>query len=199
MKKAVASAALLAALTGTTDRAQAQFIVNDPLMVAETITDRVTTAFSQYKNFQEYKTATDAVRALKKISGAVRNSKKVMDCYTLIAKHKELYNNIWRAASSDRKFTNPEKASIKNNLGGFVDAALRNLEDLKQAIVEGNATMNDKERFDLIDQVYTRLMASYNSMYAYSSSIQSVSVNRAAERYERQHKSDGFYGVGQHH
>ena len=189
---------LLFTVLGMSNASKAQFVVTDPGQIIQTIIDRVTNAYSQYKNYQEYKTATDAIRALKKISSAVKNTKKVADCYTLIAKHKELYNNMWAAASSDRKFSNNEKVGIKNNLSGFVNMALNNIDDLKTAIVEGNATMNDKERIDMIDRVYTRLSTSYNNMYAYSSSIHSVATSRAAERYEREHKSDGFYGSNQH-
>ena len=198
LQRGLLAASLAGALMcGAAGSAKAQFVVANPTSDILTIQDRVTTAFSQLKNFQEYKTATDAVRALQKVSAAVKNSKKVMSCFTLMAKHKELYNNIWAAAAGDRKFNNTEKGSIRSNLDRYVDVALRNAEDLKQAIVEGNATMSDKERFDLIDQVYSRLSSTYNDMYSYCSSIRSVSINRAAEQYERKNKMDGLYGTRQ--
>ncbi len=198
LQKGLLAASLAGALMfGAAGNVKAQFVVANPTSDLLTIQNRVTTAFSQFKNYQEYKTATDAVRALQKVSAAVKNSKKVMSCFTLMAKHKELYNNIWAAAAGDRKFNMNEKSSIRKNLDRYVDVALRNAEDLKQAIVEGNATMSDKERFDLIDLVYSRLSSTYNDMYSYSSSIRSVSINRAAEQYERANKIDGFYGTRQ--
>jgi len=173
---------------------KAQWTVVDLSAKFDRIIERITTASSQLKNFTEYKAVADAARALKKVSNTIKNSKKVLDCFNLITKHAELFSQMYKSAMNDKNYKLEEKVQIKTNLTSYVNQSLDDFSDLKTAIIEGNADMNDKERFDIIDLVKTRLIENYKKMYAFCRSIWATSKLRAAGEYEREHKI-GLYGT----
>jgi hypothetical protein len=142
----------------------AQFVVHDISAQIDRIIDRVTTAASQVKNFLEYKQVADAARALKLVSNKIKNSEKVLDCFSLVADHATLYSNMYNSVQRDKMFTLTEKVKIRSNYIGFVNKSLKTFKDIKTAIIEGNATMSDKERMDLIDLVNQRLTENYKKM-----------------------------------
>jgi len=169
-------------------RLEAQFVVTDISAQIDRIIDRVTTAASQIRNFTEYKQIADAARALKTISNKIKNSEKVLDCFNLVADHATLYSNMYKTVQSDKMFTTAEKLKIRTNYIGYVNQSLKVFKDIKTAVIEGNASMNDKERIDLIDLVNQRLTQNYKNMYTYCQAIAAASSVRAASNYERNSK-----------
>lgn len=184
---------ILIVLVSTTN-VRAQWSVVDFSAKVDRIIERITTASSQLKNFTEYKAIADAARALKKVSSSIKNSKKVLDCFNLVTKHAELYTHIYKAAMQDKYYKIEEKVQIKANLIDYVKQSLEDFSDLKTAIIEGSAEMNDKERFDIVDLVKRRLTENYTKMYAFSRSIQTASKLRATSEYERNNKIN-LYGT----
>lgn len=184
---------MLISVIGSTSL-KAQLVVVDAPAKIDRIIERITTATAQFKNITEYKAIADAARALKKVSAGIRNSKKVISCFDLVTKHAELYSKMYKSFMKDKNYTLPEKVQIKTDLMTYVKQSLNDFGDLKTAIIEGTATMNDKERFDLIDLVQNRLTENYTKMYSFSSGIQSTSKLRATSKYERENKI-GLYGT----
>lgn len=181
------------AVIGSTNL-KAQWAVVDINAKIDRVIERITTATSQFKNMSEYKAIADAARALKKVSSGIKNSKKVMDCFSMVTNHAELYSKMYKSFMKDKNYTLPEKVQIKSDLMSYVRQSLDDFGDLKTAIIEGTATMNDKERFDLVDLVRTRLSDNYKKMYSFSRGIQSTSKLRATSDYERNNKV-GLYGT----
>lgn len=170
--------------------AHAQFAVFDPKAQIDRILERIRATAAQVMNMAEYKAVADAARALKKVSSGIRNSQKVIDCFKLVADHSSLYSGMWKTVVPDKNFSAAEKLSIKKNFSSFITQCVNDFGDIKTAVIEGNATMNDKERFDLIDLVQKRLEKNYAAMYNFSKSVRSASRNRAVAAYERHHKTN---------
>jgi len=194
MKRKFILCVLIAVISTAT--VKAQWTVVDFSAKIDRMIERITTASSQLKNFTEYKAVADAARALKKVSAGIRNSKKVLDCFNLVTKHAELFSQMYTSAMNDKNYKLDEKVQIKTDLSSYINQGLDVFSDLKTAIIEGNAEMNDKERFDLVDLVKTRLIENYKKMYAFCRSISATSKLRATDAYEREHKI-GLYGTSE--
>ena len=186
MKKILVAVFMLCAF----QRAHAQFAVFDPKAQIDRIVERIRATAAQVMNMAEYKAVADAARALKKVSSAIRNSEKVVDCFKLVADHSSLYSAMWQTIVPDKNFSAAEKLSIKRNYSSFITQAVKDFSDIKTAILEGNATMNDKERFDLVDMVQKRLDKNYTAMFNYSNGVRAASNSRASATYERTHKAN---------
>ena len=176
-----------------TYQAKAQWTVIDPSNLVQNIKSAVqssTTATNMVKSLQEsikiYNQSKAYYDALKSVHNIIKDARKVKLTLEMVSEITEIYTSGFNRMVSDPNFTVDELAAI--SAGGALVA------ELKTVITGGNGlSLSDKERMDVVDQVYTKMLEYRNLTRYYTRKTISVSFIRSREKGDA-HRVLALYG-----
>lgn len=184
--------------------ANAQFIVNDPINVATSIANTVKEVVQTSKtvkntldNFKEvekvYKQGKDYYDKLRKVNDLVKDARKVQQTILMIGDISDMYVNSYKLMLQDKNFSFEELAAIAFGYSKLLEESAALLKELKGIVNPSTLSLNDKERMDLIDQIYKEI-SEYRSLVSYYTNKNiSVSYLRAKKQNDAQRVID-LYG-----
>lgn len=188
MKKAIFMLAV--ALIGLGSRAHAQFVVADPAHIATSIINSAnqivqtsSTVSNVIKNFQEvkkvYEQGKEYYDRLKAVHDLVKDAKKVRDAILLVGEIGDIYVNNYQKMLSDPHFRYEELVAISNGYTILLQEGADMLLEMREVVNINGLSMTDKERMDIIGDVYERLRNHRNLVSYYTRKNISVSYLRA--------------------
>ena len=177
-----------------TYQAKAQWTVIDPSNLVQNIKSAVqssTTATNMVKSLQEsikiYNQSKAYYDALKSVHNIIKDARKVKLTLEMVSEITEIYTSGFNRMVSDPNFTVDELAAIS---AGYA----RLLEEGGALITGGNGlSRSDKERMDVVDQVYTKMLEYRNLTRYYTRKTISVSFIRSREKGDA-HRVLALYG-----
>ncbi|MDR0430771.1 MAG: DUF4141 domain-containing protein [Tannerellaceae bacterium] len=195
----------LTGLAGSIQQAKAQFIVADPLNIATSIINSLTeivetssTAANVINNFKEvqkvYKQGKEYYDALKSVNDLVKDAKKVQKTVLMVGEIGDIYVTNFERMLADENFTVEELAAIANGYTKLLNESGDALEELKGVINASTLSLSDKERMEVIDNSYNKMMEYRNLVKYYTNKNISVSLLRAKEKNSTQRVLD-LYGT----
>ena len=193
----------LTSLSGT-QQAKAQFIVADPLNMATSIINTLTeivetsaTASNVINNFKEvqkvYNQGKEYYDALKSVNDLVKDAKKVQKTILMVGEIGDIYVSSFEKMLTDENFTVEELAAIANGYSKLLDESGDILEELKGVVNASTLSLSDKERMEVIDDAYNKMLGFRNLVKYYTNKNISVSLLRAKEKNSTQRVLD-LYG-----
>jgi len=177
------------ALVSLTSHVQAQFVVTDPAHIvtsilnsANQIVQTSSTVSNVIKNFNEVKKLYDQGKEyydkLKAINDLVKDAKKVRDAILLVGEISDIYVNSYGKMLSDPNFHYEELTSISNGYTKLLQQSADMILELKDVVNENGLSMTDKERVDIINYVYDRILNQRNLVEYFTRKNISISYLR---------------------
>lgn len=177
------------ALVCLTSHVQAQFVVTDPAHIvtsilnsANQIVQTSSTVSNVIKNFNEVKKLYDQGKEyydkLKAINDLVKDAKKVRDAILLVGEISDIYVNSYGKMLSDPNFHYEELTSISNGYTKLLQQSADMILELKDVVNENGLSMTDKERVDIINYVYDRILNQRNLVEYFTRKNISISYLR---------------------
>ena len=156
---------LIVTITSIGLPANAQFIVNDPINVATSIGNTVKeivqtskTVKNTLDNFKEveklYTESKKYYDALKKVNNLVKDARKVQQTILMVGDITDIYVNSYKLMLQDKNFSFEELTAIAFGYTYLLEESASLLTELKQVINPTTLSLNDKERMDLIDNIW---------------------------------------------
>ena len=183
-----------------TYQAKAQWTVIDPSNLVQNIKSAVqssTTATNMVKSLQEsikiYNQSKAYYDALKSVHNIIKDARKVKLTLEMVSEITEIYTSGFNRMVSDPNFTVDELAAISAGYARLLEESNGVLQDLKQVINVSTLSMTDKERMDVVDQVYTKMLEYRNLTRYYTRKTISVSFIRSREKGDA-HRVLALYG-----
>jgi uncharacterized protein YacL (UPF0231 family) len=188
---------LIVALTAIGLPANAQFIVNDPINVATSIANTAKEIIQTSKtvkntldNFKEveklYTESKKYYDALKKVNNLVKDARKVQQTILMVGDITDIYVNSYKRMLQDKNFSFEELTAIAFGYTYLLEESAALLTELKQVVNPTTLSLNDKERMDLIDNIYEKV-SEYRSLVSYYTNKNiSVSYLRAKKESDTQ-------------
>lgn len=187
---------LLMALLGLSlfiPQAHAQWIVSDPTNFAGNIANTVkeiATASKTVKNtlagFKEveklYNDTKKYYDALRKVNDLIGDAYKVKECILMVGDISEIYVTSYKRMLSDKNFRPSELAAMASGYTKLLELSGESLKELKSVAKSGVFSMNDSERMQAIDRIYTTLREYRSLVSYYTRKNISVSYVRAREK-----------------
>lgn len=181
---------LCAAMLLCISNVNAQFVVTDPgnlisgiLNSANEIVQTSSTVSNVVKNFKEvekvYSQGKEYYDKLKAVNNLVKDARKVQETVLLVGDISEMYVVNFKKMIGDKNFSPQEVAAIAYGYSQLLKESSGLLKDLKQIVNSSSLSLNDKERMDIIDQVYKEVREYYNLVRYYTNKNISVSYIRA--------------------
>ena len=178
------------ALAGFTNRAEAQWTVIDPSNLAQNIRSAVqstSTASNMIKSLQEsikiYNQGKAYYDALKSVHSIVRDARKVKLTIEMVGEITDIYVTGFNKMVSDRNFTADELSAISRGYARLLEEGGALVAELKNIVTSGNGlSMSDKERMDVVDAIYSRMLRYRNLTRYYTDKAISVSLIRSRRR-----------------
>lgn len=191
MKKYLFTALLGLSLFAT--QAHAQWVVSDPTNFAGNIANtikEITTAGKTVKNtldgFKEveklYNDTKKYYDALRKVNNLIGDAYKVKECILMVGDISDIYVNSYKRMLRDKNFRPSELAAIASGYTKLLAESGESLRELKSVAKSGVFSMNDSERIEMIDRIYTTLREYRSLVSYYTQKNISVSYVRARER-----------------
>lgn len=188
MKRIIVCLAM--ALSMFTFQAKAQWIVSDPTNLVQNITSAIqgtTTATNMINNLQEsikiYKQGKEYYDHLKSVHNLVKDARKVKKTIKMISEITDIYVNGFNKMVGDPNFTPNELVAISAGYAKLLEEGGALVSELKNIVTGGNGlSLSDKERMDVIDQVYNKMLGYRNLTKYYTQKSISVSFIRAKEK-----------------
>lgn len=189
---------LLMALLGLSlfiPQAHAQWIVSDPTNFAGNIANTVkeiATASKTVKNtlagFKEveklYNDTKKYYDALRKVNNLIGDAYKVKECILMVGDISEIYVTSYKRMLSDKNFRPSELAAMASGYTKLLELSGESLKELKSVAKSGVFSMNDSERMQAIDRIYTTLREYRSLVSYYTRKNISVSYVRAREKHD---------------
>lgn len=183
----------LLGLSLSVPQAHAQWTVYDPGNFAGNIANTVkeiATASKTVKNtldgFKEveklYNDTKKYYDALKKVNNLIGDAYKVKECILMVGDISEIYVTSYKKMLSDRNFRPSELAAMASGYTKLLEQSGESLKELKSVAKSGVFSMNDHERMQAIDRIYTTLREYRSLVSYYTRKNISVSYVRARER-----------------
>lgn len=175
----------------------AQFIVNDPINVATSIANTVKeivetskTVKNTLDNFKQvekvYNQGKEYYDALKKVNNLVKDARKVQQTILMVGDISDMYVNSYKLMLQDKNFSFEELTAIAFGYAKLLEESASLLKELKEIVNPSTLSLNDKERMDLIDQIYKEV-SEYRSLVSYYTNKNiSVSYLRAKQQNDTQ-------------
>jgi len=188
MKKVII---IIIGLVSITSQINAQFVVADPLNLAQSIVNTVkqivetsTTATNTINNFKESKKIFEQGKefydALKSVHNLVKDAKKVQQSVLLVGEIADIYVTNFQRIMNDKNFSESEVTAIGNGYGILMMESTDMINELKEIISSSNGfSMSDAERMAIIDLVYNKLKRHRDLIAYYTKKNISVSYLRA--------------------
>ena len=177
-------------LVGVVQRAEAQWTVIDPSNLVQNITSAVqssTTASNMIKSLQEsikiYNQGRAYYDALKTVHNIVKDARKVKLTIEMVSEITDIYVSGFNRMVSDRNFSADELAAISAGYARLLEEGGALVTELKNIVTSGNGlSMSDKERMDVVDEIYTRMVRYRNLTRYFTDKTISVSFIRSQRR-----------------
>jgi len=187
MKKILLSLVLFMGLC--TYQAKAQWIVADPTNLIQNIVSAVQSVKSvsnMVQNVQEVKKVYDQGKeyydALKSVNNLIKDARKVKKTIEMISEITDIYTNGFTRMLNDPNFTPAELEAISMGYTKLLEEGGALVTELKDVVTGGNGlSLSDKERMDVIDQVYEKMLEYRNLTKYYTKKSISVSFIRSQE------------------
>jgi hypothetical protein len=171
----------------------AQFVVTDPgnlisgiLNSANEIVQTSSTVSNVIKNFKEvekvYSQGKEYYDKLKAVNNLVKDARRVQQTVLLVGDISEMYVVNFRKMMNDPNFSPQEISAIAFGYTQLLKESSGLLKDLKQIVNSSGLEMNDKERMDIINEVYKEVREYYNLVRYYTNKNISVSYLRAKKQ-----------------
>ena len=170
-----------------TQRAAAQWTVIDPSNLVQNIKSAVqssTTASNMIKSLQEsvkiYNQSKAYYDALKSVHDIIKDARKVKLTIEMVSEITDIYVNGFNRMVTDPNFTPDELAAISAGYARLLEEGGALVTDLKNVVTSGNGlSMSDKERMDVVDQIYYRMLEYRNLTRYFTNKTISVSYLRS--------------------
>ena len=174
-------------------KAHAQWVVTDPGNFAGNIVNSVkeiATASKTVKNtldgFKEveklYNDTKKYYDALKKVNNLIGDAYKVKECILMVGDISEIYVTSYKKMLSDKNFRPSELAAMASGYAKLLEQSGESLKELKSIVKSNVFSMNDHERMQAIDRIYTTLRENRSLVSYYTRKNISVSYVRAREK-----------------
>ena len=181
---------IMCAFTLIVGKAQAQFVVTDPINLAQGIINSVknivqtsTTASNMINNFQETKKIFDQGKeyydALKKANNLIKDAAKVRDCIVMVGDISEVYVESFQLMMQDESFTVEELAAMALGYTRLLEESNNLIKELKEVVNLETLSMTDKDRMEVVDKCYYEIRQYRNLVVYYTNKNVSVSYLRA--------------------
>ena len=173
-----------------TQRAAAQWTVIDPSNLVQNIKSAVqssTTASNMIKSLQEsvkiYNQSKAYYDALKSVHHIIKDARKVKLTIEMVSEITDIYMSGFNRMVTDRNFTPGELAAISAGYARLLEEGGALVTELKNIVTSGNGlSLSDKERMDVVDQIYTRMLRYRNLTRYYTDKAISVSFLRSQSK-----------------
>lgn len=171
-------------------QAKAQWVVTDPTNLVQNIisaTQSVNTVSNMVKNVNEVKKVYDQGKeyydALKKVNNLIKDARKVKKTIEMISEITDIYVNGFNKMVGDPNFTPNELVAISAGYAKLLDEGGALVTELKNIVTGSNGlSLSDKERMEVIDDVYNKMLEYRNLTKYYTQKSISVSFIRAKEK-----------------
>ena len=185
--------------------AKAQWVVTDPTNLAQGIVNSArqiiqtsTTATNMINNFKEvqkvYNQGKEYYDKLKAVNNLVKDARKVQLTVLLVGDVSEMYVHNFGKMLNDPNFNEQELTAIANGYSILLNESTELLKELKQIVNSSSLSLNDKERMDIIDQVYLKVKEYHSLVRYFTNKNISVSYLRAKKANNSQRVLD-LYGT----
>jgi hypothetical protein len=177
----------------TLTQVKAQFAVVDPANIATSIVNATnqivqtsSTATNMLNNFKEvqkvYSQGKEYYDALKAVNNLVKDARKVQKTILMIGDISDIYVNSFEKMLSDDNFSVEELAAIANGYTKLLNESNDVLQELKGVVNASTLSLSDKERMEVIDDSYNKMLEYRNLVRYYTNKNISVSLLRAKEK-----------------
>ncbi len=174
-------------LIGLSFQAKAQWAVIDPSNLVQNIQQVVkssSTLTNMVKNVQEtvkiYEQGKEYYDALKSVNNLIKDARKVKLTIEMISEISDIYITGFNKMVADPNFTVDELAAISLGYARLMEEGGALVTELKNIVTSSNGlSMSDKERMDMVDQIYNRMLEYRNLTRYFTQKSISVSFIRA--------------------
>lgn len=181
---------MIAGLSLFSFQAKAQWVVTDPTNLVQNITSAVQsvkTVSNMVKNVQEVKKVDDQGKeyydALKSVNNLIKDARKVKKTIEMVSEITDIYVNGFNKMVGDPNFTPNELVAISAGYAKILEEGGALVTELKNIVTGSNGlSLSDKERMEVIDQVYEKMLEYRNLTKYYTQKSISVSFIRAKEK-----------------
>jgi hypothetical protein len=181
---------LCVALVGLTYQAKAQWAVIDPTNLVQNISQVVKSSSqltNMIKNVEEtvkiYKQGKEYYDKLKSVHNLIKDARKVQLTVSMISEITEIYTVGFRKMLSDPNFSVNELEAISNGYTILMQEGAALITEIKNVVTAGNGlSMTDKERMDVVDRIYTKMVEYRNLTRYFTDKSISVSYLRSKEK-----------------
>lgn len=181
---------LTVALSAFSFQAKAQWVVTDPTNLVQNIVSAVqgtTTATNMISNVQEsvkiYKQGKEFYDALKSVNNLIKDARKVKKTIEMVSEITDIYVNGFNKMLADPNFTPNELAAISTGYAKLLDEGGALVTELKNIVTGSNGlSLSDKERMEVIDDVYNKMLEYRNLTKYFTQKSISVSYIRAKDK-----------------
>ncbi|QGY46391.1 DUF4141 domain-containing protein [Maribellus comscasis] len=175
------------ALIGFSFQSKAQWAVIDPSNLVQNIQQVVkssSTLTNMVKNVQEtvkiYEQGKEYYDKLKSVNNLIKDARKVKLTIEMISEISDIYITGFNKMVADPNFTVDELAAISLGYARLMEEGGALVTELKNIVTSSNGlSMTDKERMEVIDQIYNRMLGYRNLTRYYTQKSISVSFIRA--------------------
>jgi type IV secretion system protein TrbJ len=181
---------LTVALSIFSFQAKAQWVVTDPTNLVQNIisaTQGINTVSNMVKNVNEVKKVYDQGKeyydALKSVNNLIKDARKVKKTIEMISEITDIYVNGFNKMVGDPSFTPNELVAISAGYAKLLEEGGSLVTELKNVVTGSNGlSLSDKERMEVIDDVYNKMLEYRNLTKYYTQKSISVSFIRAKEK-----------------
>ena len=181
---------LAVALSLFSFQAKAQWTVVDPTNLVQNIRTAVqgtTTASNMIKNLQEsvkiYQQGKEYYDALKSVHSLIKDARKVQKTIEMVSEITDIYVTGFNKMLADPNFTAHELAAISTGYARLLEEGGALVTELKNIVTGSNGlSLSDKERMEVIDDVYNKMLEYRNLTKYFTQKSISVSYIRAKEK-----------------
>lgn len=181
---------MIAGLSMFSFQAKAQWVVTDPTNLIQNIisaTQSVNTVSNMIKNVNEVKKVYDQGKeyydALKSVNNLIKDARKVKKTIEMVSEITDIYVTGFNKMVGDPNFTPNELVAISAGYAKLLEEGGALVTDLKNVVTGSNGlSLSDKERMEVIDQVYDKMLEYRNLTRYYTQKNISVSFIRAKEK-----------------
>lgn len=181
---------LTVALSAFSFQAKAQWTVVDPTNLVQNIRTAVqgtTTASNMIKNLQEsvkiYQQGKEYYDALKSVHSLIKDARKVQKTIEMVSEITDIYITGFGKMVNDPNFTANELAAISTGYARLLEEGGALVTELKNIVTGSNGlSLSDKERMEVIDDVYNKMLEYRNLTKYFTQKSISVSYIRAKDK-----------------
>ena len=171
-------------------QAKAQWVVTDPTNLVQNIVSAVqgtSTAANMINNVREcvkiYEQGKEYYEALKSVHNLIKDARKVQKTIEMVSEITDIYVTGFNKMVADPNFTPNELVAISAGYAKLLEEGGALVTELKNIVTGGNGlSLSDKERMDIIDQVYNKMLEYRNLTRYFTQKSISVSFIRAKEK-----------------